>query len=140
MGNYYLGLFATNELLLTPVSQLDGKLPPHVSLWLMWMLVVAVTSLVWSFWKFEARYVLAAFAAAFVTALLLPPLIGEQNVVYATLSVIHIVFWTPALVLLWRRRAAVNRSLYGVWLDLAMATMAISLIFDYRDAIAWLLI
>lgn len=140
MDNFIFGLFATGELLATPASRLDGMLPAHVQLWLVWLLAIGATSLAWSFWKVEARYVALAFILTFAAPLVVGQVSGPDAVLYATLSLFHVIFWTPALVLLILRRANANfSSLYGVWLYLAMATMAISLVFDYRDVIAYLL-
>ncbi|MEO1168700.1 MAG: hypothetical protein AAFW97_08335 [Pseudomonadota bacterium] len=140
MDNYIFGLFATNELLVTPASQLEGMLPAHVQLWLVWLLAIGATSLIWSFWKVEARYVALAFILTFAASFVVGQIWGPDAVLYVSLSLFHVMFWTPVLALLIQRRANANfSSLYGIWLWLAMATMAISLVFDYRDVIAYLL-
>ncbi len=141
MENYALGLFATNELLLTPASQLRDMLPLHVQLWLYWLLFIGATALIWSFRKVEARYIATAYVLTFLASFVVGQVSGPDAVLYVSLSLFHVIFWTPAMALaIMRRRREPSDGLYGLWLRLAIATMAISLVFDYRDVIAWLLI
>lgn len=141
MENFVFGLFATDELLVTPASQIGDMLPMHVWLWLYWLLAIGATSLFWSFRKAEARYVALAYILTFAASFIVTQVSGPDAVLYVSLSLFHVIFWTPVLALLMLRRAKANfSSLYGAWLSLAMATMAISLFFDYRDVIAYLLI
>lgn len=52
----------------------------------------------------------------------------------------QIVCWTPALVLLIRRRPSVDPATpFGVWVQAMLAILAISLAFDLRDAIQYYL-
>jgi hypothetical protein len=141
MEHFAFGLFASNELLTMQFDAALLLLPGYIMLWLYWLVFVGLTSIVWSFFKVEARFVAAAYVATFGTMAVLQAALGADRVLYVTASLMHVLFWTPALLMLYRRRANANfGSLYGIWLCLAMATMTISLIFDFRDVIAYLLI
>lgn len=133
------GLFANKALLLTPASQIGPYLTPLVNMWLMWMLAIGVTALLWAIKKVEARYVVLAFVGSIAAGFVMPPIIGADNYVYASLSLSHMVFWTPAVIAIIMRRRSVNwKSLYGFWLGLALATMLVSLLFDWRDGLVYL--
>ena len=55
------------------------------------------------------------------------------------INLTHVVFWTPAVIVLARSLRTLNRrSIYGIWHLLALATMVVSLVFDYRDAFRYL--
>jgi len=127
--------------LLTMTSSVFGSTPqwsPAVGWWIRWMITIGLTSAVFSISHTDARWVLAAFVANHTVAIgtgmsgLLP--MGD-----GLINLTHVVFWTPAVIVLARSLTSVNRgSVYGVWHHLALATMVISLVFDYRDAIKYL--
>ena len=111
---------------------------PALTWWIRWMIAIGLSSAIFAFTHTGARWVLAAFvfnhAVAIGTSMsgLVPMSDGLINVT-------HVVFWTPAVVVLVRGLGTLNRrSVYGVWHVLALATMAISLVFDYRDAFRYL--
>lgn len=132
------GLLANDALLMTPVAEIGDYLPPFVSLWLLWLLLIAVSALILAVKKVEARFIVLAFAAAIACGFIVPPIIGAQNFVYASLSVAHMIFWTPAVIaIIMRRDVVVWKSLYGRWLAVALATMIISLVFDWRDGLVY---
>ena len=55
-------------------------------------------------------------------------------------GVTHLVFWTPAVVLFIRRWGQIDKkSIYGVWFVAALATMIVSLVFDAKDIVEYLM-
>lgn len=114
-----------------------AALPAWVQYWMYWMLaVLGLGSLVFSFFRSEARWLLAAFLASGVAAMGLGMTIGWNKL----WGVTHLVFWTPVALLFIRRWGQIDkRSVYGVWFVLALATMIVSLVFDAKDAVEYLL-
>lgn len=112
-----------------------AALPLWVHYWMYWMLaVLGLGSLVFSFFRSEARWLLAAFLASGVAAMGLGMTIGWNKL----WGVTHLVFWTPVALLFIRRWGQVDkRSVYGIWFVLALATMIVSLAFDAKDAVEY---
>ena len=103
-----------------------AKQPQWVQVWLDIMMVVLLgLSAVFSFVRVEARWVLAGF------------LLGAV----AMLGLAHVIFWTPVLIYLLRRRAKwrLKETWSGKWIALAAIVMTVSLAFDYSDVARWLL-
>jgi len=51
----------------------------------------------------------------------------------------HVIFWTPGLVMLLRKRTFLKeKSLYGVWTGLMTGVIVFSFIFDIRDSVIYL--
>ena len=139
MDIFGLGLFVSDEMLVTPMSQLSETMPTYIDYWMKWMGVIAVTALIWSIKKVEARYVVGAFIVSIALTRIYGAIFGTEHVLYVTLSIGHVLVWTPALYMIWRRRGqVVKKSIYGAWLGLAVATMLISLFFDWRDTLVYL--
>ena len=111
---------------------------PGLTWWIRWMITIGVSSAIFAVKHTGARWVLAAYAVNHSVAIgtgmsgLVPMSDGLINVT-------HVVFWTPAVIVLARSLRTIDRgSVYGVWHMVAMATMIISLVFDYRDAFKYL--
>ena len=130
-------------ILWTLTNSIYGPTPqwsPALSWWIRWMIAIGYSSTVFAIAGHSAaRWVLAAFVVNHVVAIFGPifgPLPPTSN---GLISLTHVVFWTPAVVILARGLRTLNRqSVYGVWHLLALATMVISLLFDYRDAFRYL--
>ncbi len=114
-----------------------AALPLWVHYWMYWMLaVLGLGSLVFSFTRSEARWLLAAFLVSGVAAMGLGMTVGWNKL----WGVTHLVFWTPVVIYYIRRWPLVEkRSVFGVWFVLALATMIVSLVFDAKDAVEYLL-
>jgi hypothetical protein len=114
-----------------------AALPQWVQLWMYWMLaVLGVGSLVFSFFRSEARWLLLSFVVTIVATMALGMTVGWNKL----WGVTHLVFWTPVAVLFIRRWGQIDkRSVYGVWFVLALATMLISLVFDAKDFVEYLM-
>ena len=115
-----------------------ARQPQWVQVWLDIMMVVLLgLSAVFSFVRVEARWVLAGFLLGAVAMLGLYSQIGYSRL----LGIAHVIFWTPVLVYLLRRRGRwrVKETLSGKWIVLAVTVLTISLAFDYTDVIRWVL-
>ena len=114
-----------------------AALPQWVQLWMYWMLaVLGVGSLVFSFFRSEARWLLLSFVVTIVATMALGMSVGWNKL----WGVTHIVFWTPVVVLFIRRWGQIDKkSVYGVWFVAALATMIVSLVFDAKDLVEYLM-
>lgn len=123
-----------------PVSELLADLnlaPLHLKVWLLYLSTVAVMlPLVMSPWVREARIVTLFQLGNAVLGTILGLTFGLVRLT----GLAHVVFWTPAVVYLWgRRQHHPSKSTLGVWLRITLATMIISLVFDYVDVARYLL-
>tara|TARA_R110002124_G_scaffold89861_2_gene229616 strand:+ start:855 stop:1259 length:405 start_codon:yes stop_codon:yes gene_type:complete len=130
------GFMAALQAAQVSQSAYVATLPQWVPLWMNWMMIVlALGSIVFSFFKVEARWLLLAFAVSIVATFALGMSIGWNGLWGTT----HLVFWTPAAIYMYRRLEGINtNSVYGVWYLLALATVIISLVFDAKDAVQYL--
>ncbi|MDO9128201.1 MAG: hypothetical protein Q7U42_15155 [Parvibaculum sp.] len=114
-----------------------ATLPLWVQYWMYWMLaVLGLGSLVFSFFRVEARWLLLSFVVTIVATMALGMTIGWNKL----WGVTHLVLWTPVLVYYIRRWPLVEKkSVFGVWFVAATATLAVSLVFDAKDFVEYLL-
>ena len=114
-----------------------AALPRWVQLWMNWMgIVLFLGSLVFSFFGREARWVLLAMVLSLAGTMVLGLTVGWNGL----WGLAHIVFWTPVVVYIFRRLPEINKtSVYGIWLLAAQATMVVSLVFDVKDVVQYLL-
>jgi len=108
--------------------------PWGLQLWVGWMMLLNTLSL--AFWRrIEARWVLAAWAGNLV----LMPTLCALNGYNRLLGLSHVLFWTPLLIYLLRRRRELPRSgAFGAWIHLLLVTDAASLVVDYIDVVRYL--
>jgi hypothetical protein len=125
---------------LTPDAIWDRTSVWSVPIWLrVWLLGVLfpvfLASLFFVRRSREARWTAGGFLASHV-----PMALELFEARVGTVGLIHLVCWTPALVLLARSRPTVDpRTPFGLWVHAMIAVLAISLSFDARDAIAFYL-
>lgn len=112
-------------------------LPHWVKLWMNWMMLcLFFGSLVFSFFKVEARWLLLGFFLSIVATFVVGINLGWNQL----WGVTHLIFWTPVAVYFYRRLPVIEkRSIYGVWFMLALATMCVSLVFDAKDVVQYFL-
>jgi hypothetical protein len=119
------------------MTLLEGLLetPIWLQIWVGWLVVVN-SSAVFFLRHGAARWVLAAWIgnAIFMMAL------AEINGFNRLLGLSHVVFWTPLLVYLYRRRAIIKvDNFVGRWLAALFASNLLSLVIDYVDVFRYLL-
>ena len=114
-----------------------ATLPVWVVYWMYWMLgILAVGSLVFSLFRVEARWLLLSFVLTLISTMALGMAIGWNKL----WGVTHLVFWTPVVIYYIRRWPFVEKkSVFGVWFVLALATMIVSLVFDAKDLVEYLM-
>ena len=114
-------------------AAINAATSPAVQMWMNWMLGIFAISIIFV-WKYKgARWVLLAFLLSMPAAYFLFQATKDPWL----LGVIHFVLWLPLGVHLsvveFKRPEVRLASIYGVWLVLLLATIAISLVFDFRD-------
>ncbi|MFT4726180.1 MAG: hypothetical protein ACI9UN_000675 [Granulosicoccus sp.] len=114
-------------------AAINAATSPAVKMWINWMLAVFAISIIFV-WKYKgARWVLLAFLLSMPAAYFLFQATKDPWL----LGLIHFVLWMPLgihLIVVELKRTEVRiASIYGVWLVLLLATIAISLVFDFRD-------
>jgi len=113
--------------------------PAWVQIWLRFMFVVFGAGLALA-WKHPAAWwMVGAFAGSHLASGLEILFLGPRRLTVGLIAINHCVFWTPAAVVFYlQTRGTEAGSVFGVWRWLVLATAAFSLVFDYRDAVLFL--
>jgi len=114
---------------------INAATTPAVQIWMNWMILVFIVSIVFV-WKYKAaRIVLAAFILTLPIAMLIFNLSKSVHLI----GIAHLIIWGPLAFYLIKyeiKSPPFNfKSVYGVWVILLLGTIAISLVFDVRDII-----
>jgi len=118
---------------------------PAVRAWMALMAVSFLSSVVFICWKAGARWVLAALVVN-VLGLILVKAFFPAFTRTEIGTVVHLVFWSIAVIMIWRPGVRVRRradfrgnwgTLYMVWLIVVSAILCTSLILDARAALNW---
>ncbi len=111
--------------------------PAWVGVWVNVMGAAFALAIPFAFTRVEARAALLVMALTFPAMIAAHSLIGYSRL----LGLVHVVFWTPFAIWLWRRRDSwrVRETLGGKWIVLLFAIMLVSLVFDYADVARWLM-
>jgi hypothetical protein len=108
--------------------------PFWLQAWIYWMIFMNSASLLFVR-RVEARWVLLAWIASLVTMNQLFAAYGYTRI----LGLAHVIFWSPLVVYLFRRRPRFGEGAFGGWARWLLATNAISLAIDYVDVARWAL-
>ena len=118
---------------MSPLDVLIAQRAPMQG-WLAWMFLVNFAS-VFFLRRVQARWTAAAMACNLVGMLALIRLYGTGH----HLALPHVVFWSPLLVYLFlQRRRILEKTPFGIWVMLLVATDSVSLLLDYRAVFNWL--
>ena len=115
------------------MNAIEASSTPAVTMWINWMMVVFLLSIVFV-WKHKpARLVLVAIILTGPLGFLVWSLTGKVHLI----GIAHLLLWAPLAIYLYLRVISLEefkiKSAYGVWVCLLMTTILISLIFDVRD-------
>ncbi|MEQ9518052.1 MAG: hypothetical protein RLN89_01295 [Parvibaculum sp.] len=114
-----------------------AALPQWVQLWMNWMaIVLGLGAIIFSIFKVEARWLLLAMLLTIPATMVMGVYVGWNGLWGLT----HIALWTPVAIYMTRRFSQIEvKSVYGVWYVVALATLVISLVFDFKDVGQYLL-
>ena len=115
-------------------AAINAATSPAVKIWMNWMLVIFLASIIFIYKHKSARFILGALVLTLPLALL----IFEMTKSPVLIGVAHIIVWLPLAVYLIKTeimgKTGKLKSVYGVYLSLLLATIFISLFFDIRDS------
>lgn len=119
--------------LMNEMNMQMATLPKGVSLWMNWMTICYLLSILFV-WKHKAaRFALLVFALTMPGSLLIFKLTKTVHL----LGIIHFVLWLPLAIFIYKTELKSDnfnkKSLYGVWIYLLLSTIGICLIFDLWD-------
>lgn len=108
--------------------------PFWLKVWISWLVFLNSASLLF-IRRPEARWVLVAWVANLVTMSRLFDEFGYTRI----LGLSHVLWWSPLLVYLLRRRAGFGEGAFGGWARWLTLSIAVSLAIDYVDVARWAL-
>ena len=109
-----------------------------VKIWMNWMMIIFLSSLIFAYKHVSARFIFISLFVAMPIAILIFNITKSPYLVGAS----HIIVWLPLAIYLIKveiiGKIEKLKSVYGVYLILLLATIAISLFFDIRSSLALL--
>jgi len=122
---------------LTPTSPWSGQVevvPTWLRFWLLGILFpVFLASVLFLRRSVEARVAAAGFVISHV-----PMMVPLFDVTVGVVGLMHLVCWSPALILLAKRQPVADpKTLFGAWVYAMLFVIAVSLAFDLRDALLY---
>ncbi len=115
-------------------AQMDA-LSPAVQMWINWMTLCLLLSLLFIWKHTAARWTLAVTVLTVPLGVAIFALSGNVHL----LGLAHLILWTPLLIYLVKNEVRADGfnpgSLYGIWVMLLATTIVVSLVFDVRDVI-----
>lgn len=123
------------------MSAIEASSTPAVAMWINWMGIVFLASLVFVWKRKTARFALLAIVLTLPAGILVWKLTGNVHLI----GIAHILLWTPLAVIIYLREFCPTgtwpdvafkdrfKSPYFIWVCLLFITICISLIFDVRD-------
>ena len=118
------------------LQEYTAGLPLWVNVWRGWMFLVFTLALVFVVWKREARWL----ALTMVVSIVAYNLVASFSGVGRFPSIAFVVLWSPLALYFARRwphlpRAGRFDRLYRGWFGAALATLAVSLVFDVYNVV-----
>ncbi|MCG8325645.1 MAG: hypothetical protein MI673_09015 [Thiotrichales bacterium] len=114
-------------------AAIEAVSSPAVKIWMNWMMVIFLASLLFVWKQVSARYIIGAFILSLPVAMMVWHFTGNPHL----LGIAHIVVWGPLAAWLIKTEFLDKKirpaSFYGVYLILLLLTIAISLVFDIRE-------
>ncbi len=121
------------------MSEAWPLLSTPVKIWSGWLGLITITSVFFIRQRPHGKWIALLLLSMFVTAFLITSLSNPDRLSIGLLSTLHILFWTPVVILLTRSIGDLKlKSPYGFWSLLLMLSLWISLIFDFQAAARWL--
>ncbi len=106
---------------------------PAVQMWMNWMILIFLASVLFVWKHISARYILAAILVSAPIALAVFKLTNHVHLIGIT----HIIVWLPLAIYLFKMEIIDKpdklKNPYGIYLILLLSTVFISLVFDVRD-------
>jgi len=116
----------------------QANAPAWIGIWLNILLAVFALGLLFVWRRIEARWVVGGFLATIPTAIFLTEGLGVAPL-SGLFALMHVVFWSPALYILLKRRPFLKeQSFYGLWSAAITAVITFSFIFDIPDSFIYL--
>ncbi len=137
-------LFATGNVDAAVANELTISdawpiLPAWVKIWSVWLFIVTLLSVVFIKQKPHGKWIAALLLSMFVVIIVISQFFDPDVLTIGLLSVLHVVFWTPVVILLTRSvNELEHKTLFGAWSIVLMISLWISLLFDYQAAAKWL--
>ena len=114
-------------------AAIEASMSPLVRVWVNWMVIIFLVSILFAWKHTSARVILVAFILTVPVALITWEL--THNVYL--LGIPHLIVWTPLAVYLIRTeiigKTRQLKSVYGVYLIMFLVTIITSLVLDIRD-------
>ena len=108
--------------------------PFWLRVWIFWLVFMNCASVLFVR-RAEGRATLVAWLASLATMALLYEHFGYERI----LGLAHLIWWTPLVVWLFRRRAGFGEAGFGGWARLLLLSNAASLVVDAVDLCRWAL-
>jgi len=108
--------------------------PFWLQAWIYWMVFINTASILF-LRRAEGRYTLLAWVLVLITMQRLFDSFGYTRI----LGLARVIWWTPLVIYLLRRRAGFGEGAFGGWARWLVITNAVSLAFDYVDVARWAL-
>lgn len=108
--------------------------PGWVKGWIGFMMITFVIGLGFATKRVQARWVMGFIVGGFIALGILTSGFGLPQI-SGFIALIHLIFWTPALIILLKNRTFLKESsLFAKWTGLVTFVICFSFIFDVRDA------
>lgn len=112
--------------------------PAWVRAWIAFMMLTFLVGLGFAFRQIQARWIMGFILSGFVTLGVFTQGLGWPQI-SGFIAVLHLVFWTPALIILLRNRTFLKeRTWFARWTGVITFVILFSFIFDIRDAAIYL--